>query len=64
METNSSMLAQTDDLLRPITQSNLAESTKHKYRRAIEGYINSGGDFEDYLGLVKYATRLSPFSQP
>ena len=44
--------------LSPIELSNLADSTKLKYRRAIEGYIHTGQDFNDIKGLVSYARDL------
>lgn len=56
MDTNALTTSQVD--LSPIELSSLAASTKLKYRRAIEGYIQTGQDFNDINGLVSYARDL------
>ena len=59
----NAITTQGDELTRPIMISDLADSTKEKYKRAIEGYIQTGQDFNDINGLVSYSKDLPASSR-
>jgi hypothetical protein len=47
------------DPLTLIEQADLADSTKEKYRRALGGYLATGGSLADAEALAAYAESLS-----
>jgi integrase len=56
----SRKLAVRNDPLAVIDRANLAESTKLKYRRALERYLATGGHITDAEALARHAEDLPP----
>ena len=48
------------DVIRFIQESGLADSTKRKYREAVQAYLNGGGKIADPGALQAYAETIAP----
>lgn len=52
-----------DDIYRMIDNSNLADSTKYQYRKAVKNYLNTGNKLTDTQALADYARSIGKSSR-